>query len=206
MNDFAISTQTISRSGLQGLPQRLVIDGLVADSAMIDAIAAAKERRVGVVSYLVEHNMADAREIAIAASQEFGAPLLDLDSIQPDLDTVRIVSEKILRKHRVLPLVKRGKKLFIAISDPTNLHALDEVKFATGFSIEAVVVEEDKLNKLLTVSLEQVDTSMPELGRRRLRDGRARSHLGRRRGLRPGTPIAPPTQSTTRRSSASSTR
>jgi type IV pilus assembly protein PilB len=140
-----------------------VIDGLVADSAMIDAIAAAKERRVGVVSYLVEHNMADAREIAIAASQEFGAPLLDLDSIQPDLDTVRIVSEKILRKHRVLPLVKRGKKLFIAISDPTNLHALDEVKFATGFSIEAVVVEEDKLSKLLTVSLEQVDTSMPEL-------------------------------------------
>ena len=58
MNDFAISTQTISRSGLQGLPQRLVIDGLVADTAMIDAIAAAKERRVGVVSYLVEHNMA----------------------------------------------------------------------------------------------------------------------------------------------------
>ena len=163
MNDFAISTQTLSRSGLQGLPQRLVIDGLVADSAMVDAIAAAKERRVGVVSYLVEHNMADAREIAIAASQEFGAPLLDLDSIQPDLDTVRIVSEKILRKHRVLPLVKRGKKLFIAISDPTNLHALDEVKFATGFSIEAVVVEEDKLNKLLVVSLEQVDTSMPEL-------------------------------------------
>ena len=132
MNDFAISTQTISRSGLQGLPQRLVIDGLVADSAMIDAIAAAKERRVGVVSYLVEHNMADAREIAIAASQEFGAPLLDLDSIQPDLDTVRIVSEKILRKHRVLPLVKRGKKLFIAISDPTNLHALDEVSDAGG--------------------------------------------------------------------------
>ena len=163
MNDFAISTQIINRSGLQGLPQRLVVDGLVADSAMVDAIAAAKERRVGVVSYLVEHNMADPREIAIAASQEFGAPLLDLDSIQPDLDTVRIVSEKILRKHRVLPLVKRGKKLFIAISDPTNLHALDEVKFATGFSIEAVVVEEDKLNKMLAQSLEQVDTSMPDL-------------------------------------------
>jgi type IV pilus assembly protein PilB len=163
MNDFATSTQTLSRSGLQGLPQRLVVDGLVADSQMMDAIAAAKERRVSVVTYLVEHSMADPREIAIAASQEFGAPLMDLDAIQPDLDTVRIVSEKLLRKHRVLPLVKRGKKLFMAISDPTNLHALDEVKFATGFSIEAVVVEEDKLNKLLTQSLEQVDTSMPEL-------------------------------------------
>lgn len=163
MNDFAISTQTLARSGLQGLPQRLVMDGLVGDTAMVEAIATAKERRLGIVTYLVEHNMADAREIAIAASQEFGAPLLDLDAIQPDLDTVRIVSEKMLRKHRVLPLVKRGKKLFLAVSDPTNLHALDEVKFATGFSIEAVVVEEDKLHQLLTKSLEQVDTSMPEL-------------------------------------------
>ncbi|HVN42808.1 MAG TPA: type IV-A pilus assembly ATPase PilB [Steroidobacteraceae bacterium] len=163
MNEFAISTQSIPRSGLQGLPQRLVADGLVGDATMVDAIAAAKERRVTIVSYLVEHNLADAREIAIAASQEFGAPLFDLDAIDPDLETVRLVSEKILRKHRVLPLVKRGKKLFVAISDPTNLHALDEVKFATGFSVEAVVVEENKLQRLLSHSLEQVDTSMPEL-------------------------------------------
>jgi type IV pilus assembly protein PilB len=163
MNDFAISTSTHARSGLQGLPQRLVADGLVGDGAMVDAIAAAKERRIGVVSYLVEHNVADAREIAIAASQEFGVPLLDLAAIQPDLETVRAVSDKLLRKHHVLPLVKRGKKLFIGISDPTNLHALDEVKFATGLSIEAIVVEENKLAEMLARSLEQVDTSMPEL-------------------------------------------
>src|SRR5512147_989994 len=124
MNDFAISTQTTTRSGLQGLPQRLVSDGLVSDGAMVDAIAAAKDRKVSVVSYLVEHNVADAREIAIAASQEFGAPLLDLDALNADLDTVRAVSDKLLRKHHVLPLVRRGKKLFIGISDPTNLHAL----------------------------------------------------------------------------------
>ncbi|MEI2787369.1 MAG: hypothetical protein V9E93_00645 [Steroidobacteraceae bacterium] len=114
--------------------------------------------------------------------RSIGAPLLDLDSIQPDLDTVRIVSEKILRKHRVLPLVKRGKKLFIAISDPTNLHALDEVKFATGFSIEAVVVEEDKLNKLLAVFTRAGRHVDAGTRRRRFRDGRSRSHLGRRRG------------------------
>jgi len=155
MNEVAANVAA-PRGGLQGLPQRLVADGLVNDAAMLDAVSVARERRVSIVSYLVEYNLADARGIAIAASLEFGAPLLDLDSLQPDLDTVRIVSEKILRKHRVLPLVKRGKKLFIAISDPTNLHALDEVKFATGFSIEAVVVEEDKLGKLLSVALEQV--------------------------------------------------
>ena len=163
MNDIGISTASAQRTALQGLPQRLVNDGFVAEGAMADALADARERRVSVVSYLVEHNLAGAREIAIAASEEFGAPLLDLDAIQPDLETVRVVSEKILRKHRVLPLVKRGKKLFVGISDPTHLHALDEVKFATGLSVEAIVVEEDKLDKLLSRSLEQVDTAMPEL-------------------------------------------
>ena len=152
-----------AQQALQGLPQRLVTDGLVGDGAMVEAIAAAKERRVGVVSYLVDHNIADAREIAIAASQEFGAPLLDLDAINPDLETIRVVSEKLLRKHHVLPLVKRGKKLFLGVSDPTNLHALDEIKFATGLSVEAVVVEDGKLTQILTRSLEQVDTTMPEL-------------------------------------------
>ena len=163
MNDIGISTASAQRTALQGLPQRLVNDGFVAEGAMADALADARERRVSVVSYLVEHNLAGAREIAIAASEEFGAPLLDLDAIQPDLETVRVVSEKILRKHRVLPLVKRGKKLFVGISDPTHLHALDEVKFATGLSVEAIVVEEDKLDRLLSRSLEQVDTAMPEL-------------------------------------------
>jgi len=63
----------------------------------------------------------------------------------------------------VLPLVKRGKRLFVAVSDPTNLHSLDEVKFATGYSVEAIVVEEDKLSELVAKTLEQVDTAMPEL-------------------------------------------
>jgi type IV pilus assembly protein PilB len=162
MNDIAANVTSL-RGGLQGLPLRLVSDGLVTEAAMADALAAARERRVHIVSYLVEFNMADAREVAIAASQEFGAPLLDLDAIQPDFEIVRLVAEKTIRRHRVLPLVKRGKRLFVAVSDPTNLHALDEVKFATGLSVEAVVVEEDKLEKLLSKSLEQVDSSMPEL-------------------------------------------
>jgi type IV pilus assembly protein PilB len=143
MNDLAISSTSTSRSGLQGLPARLVADGLVNETAMVEALATSRERRSHIVTYLVEYNLANPREIAIAASQEFGAPLLDLDAIQADFEIVRLVSEKTLRKHRVLPLVKRGKRLFVAISDPTNLHALDEVKFATGLSVEAIVVEED---------------------------------------------------------------
>ena len=100
--------------------------------------------------------------------------------IQPDLEIVRLVSEKILRKHRVLPLVKRGKRLFVAVSDPTNLHSLDEVKFATGYSVEAIVVEEDKLSELVTKTLEQVDTAMPELAHQDFEMDSSRCQRGRR--------------------------
>src|SRR5690606_6622440 len=93
-----------------------------------------------------------------------GVPLLDLDVVQPDIDVVRLVSDKLLAKHRVLPLVRRGKRLFIAVSDPTNLHALDEIKFQTGLSVEAIVVEEDKLQRVAAKAIEQVDTQMPSLG------------------------------------------
>ena len=163
MDNTATVITAANKSILQGLPQRLVSDGLVSEDAMIDALAAARERQTNVVSYLVEHGLADAREVAIAASQEFGVPIMDLDSIQLDLDSVQLVSEKILRRHRVLPLVKRGKRLFVGIADPTNLHAIDEVKFATGYSVDAVVVEEDKLDRMLSHSLEQVDSAMEEL-------------------------------------------
>ncbi len=127
---------------------------------MIEAISAAKEGNTNLVSHLVSAGLADAREIAIAASQEFGVPLLDLEAIQPDMETVKLVSDKLLAKHRVLPLIKRGKRLFVAVSDPTNLHALDEIKFQTGLSIEAVVVEEDKLQSIGSKAIEQVDTQM----------------------------------------------
>jgi type IV pilus assembly protein PilB len=149
---------------MQGLPLRLVQDGLIEERAIQQALHAANEAKTNLVSYLVANGLANAREIAIAASQEFGVPLLDLEAVQPDLDTIKLVSDKLLAKHRVLPLVKRGKRLFVAVSDPTNLHALDEIKFQTGLSVEAVVVEEDKLQRIASKAIEQVDTQMPALG------------------------------------------
>jgi type IV pilus assembly protein PilB len=163
MAENVIPAVASQRSALQGLPLRLIQDGLLDEKSMQAAMVAAKEANANLVSHLVTNNLANAREIAIAASQEFGVPLLDLDAIQPDIDTVKLVSDKLLAKHRVLPLVRRGKRLFVAVSDPTNLHALDEIKFQTGLSIEAVVVEEDKLQRIGTKAIEQVDTQMPAL-------------------------------------------
>src|SRR4051812_18521912 len=163
MADNVVPAVNAQRLALQGLPLRLIQDGLLDEKSMQGAMAAAKEANTNLVSHLVANNLANAREIAIAASQEFGVPLLDLDAIQPDLDTIKLVSDKLLAKHRVLPLVKRGKRLFVAVADPTNLHALDEIKFQTGLSIEAVVVEEDKLQRIGSKAIEQVDTQMPSL-------------------------------------------
>ncbi|HKQ15419.1 MAG TPA: type IV-A pilus assembly ATPase PilB [Steroidobacteraceae bacterium] len=164
MADNVVSALGAQRMVLQGLPQRLIQDGLVDEKTMTQALTAAKEANANLVSHLVTNGIAQAREIAIAASQEFGVPLLDLEAIQPDLEVIKLVSDKLLAKHRVLPLVRRGKRLFVAVSDPTNLHALDEIKFQTGLSIEAVVVEEDKLQKIANKAIEQVDTQMPALG------------------------------------------
>jgi type IV pilus assembly protein PilB len=164
MNDNATAMAGSVRAVLSGLPQRLVLDGLIDEAAMLDAIASSRERKTHLVSWLVSHDLAAARDIAIAASQEFGVPLLDLDAVAYDLDTVRLVSDKLLAKHRVLPLIKRGKRLHVAVSDPTNLHAVDEIKFQTGLAIEAVVVEDDKLQRAVQKAIEQVDTSMPQLG------------------------------------------
>jgi type IV pilus assembly protein PilB len=162
LNDNAAAAGSI-RAVLTGLPQRLVLDGLVEESAMLDAIANARERKTHLVSWLVSHDMANARDIAIAAAHEFGMPLLDLDSVATDIDTIRLVNEKLLAKHRVLPLVKRGKRLHVAVSDPTILHAVDEIKFQTGLAIEAVVVEDDKLQRAVQKAIEQVDQQMPAL-------------------------------------------
>ncbi len=128
------------------------------------ALQAASEKKTSFVTQLVQAGTVRARDIAIAASAEYGVPLFDLDALAVDLDAVRSVSEKLLAKHRVLPLFRRGKRLFVGVADPTNQHAIDEIKFQCGMSVEAIVVEDDKLQKLLDKAIEQVDTSMPNLG------------------------------------------
>src|ERR1700758_701995 len=114
MNDNAIAAAgSTNRLALGGLAQRLVQDGLLDEVSMQDAVAKAKDKKINLVTYLVHSNLASARDIAISAANEFGVPLLDLDAVVVDQDAVRAVSDKLLQKHRALPLMKRGKRLFL---------------------------------------------------------------------------------------------
>jgi len=151
---------TAPQNNLAGLPRRMVQDGIVSEEQLQEATEAAKKEKLSLIAYLVNEDLADARAIAVAASHEFGVPLLDLDSIEIDLDVIRAVSQKLIVKHRVLPLVKRGQRIFLGISDPTNLQAIDDIKFATSLRIDPVVVEQDKLEEKITKAIEAVDTSM----------------------------------------------
>ena len=151
---------TASQTNLAGLPRRLVQDGLISEEKLLEAVDLAKKEKLSLVAYLVNEDLANARSIAVAASHEFGVPLLDLDAVEIDLEVVRSVDQNLINKHRVIPLVKRGQRLFLGISDPTNLQAIDDIKFQTSLRIDPVVVEQDKLEEQIVKAIEAVDSSM----------------------------------------------
>jgi len=164
MNDNVqlAATNPPQRAALSGLPYRLVQDGVVEASAMSEAVTAVTTDGGGsIVTQLIHRGAATARDIAIAASSEFGVPLFDLDVLQPDTELSGLVSDKLLTKHRVLPIFRRGKKLFLAVSDPTNHLAIDEIKFQTSMAVDVVVVEDDKLQKAVDKLLDAADSKIP---------------------------------------------
>ena len=148
---------------LSGLARRLVMDGLLDEAEATKAHETALKKRTHFVSYLVENKILKSRDIAWSGAQEFGVPLFDLKSMDMEVAPLKMVSEKLIQQHNALPLIKRGNRLYIAVSDPTNLGAIDEFKFHTGVNTEAVLVEEEHLREAINSALEALDTTMSEL-------------------------------------------
>lgn len=152
---------------LSGLARRLVKDGILDEEQAQQSYQDAAAERVPFVSFLVQQGLANGHRIAEAASDEFGTPYFDLRSFNPESFPKELVDEKLVRKHHTLPLYKRGNRLFIALSDPTNLRALDEIKFHTGLSTDAVLVEEealaDGIKAYLEAAEEDIGTGLEDL-------------------------------------------
>ncbi|MGE0860615.1 MAG: type IV-A pilus assembly ATPase PilB [Gammaproteobacteria bacterium] len=147
-----------NRVPLSGLARRLVADGLLAEDVATQAFQDALGKRTPFVKFLVENGIVNARAIAHAASGEFGVPMVDIDALEIDPDVIKLVSRDLITRHSALPLYKRGARVFIGVADPTNLQALDEVKFNIGGgTTEAVVVEWDKLTKVIDKAMEASD-------------------------------------------------
>jgi len=151
MNDKAIGQ-------LSGLAGRLVAEGLIsADEAGIAQREASMER-MPFVQYLVEYKNVDSRRLAEVASQEFGVPQFDIRGFDPVNIPEGLVEVDLVLKHHALPVFRRGNRLFIAVSDPTNLVALDEIKFHTGINTDAILLEERTLNKMILTWVDTQDT------------------------------------------------
>jgi type IV pilus assembly protein PilB len=148
---------------LNGLPRKLVIDGLLEEEAAIKALQSSLKEKVSFTNYLVSNNILSAKKIAMEASKEFGLPVFDLDAMDPDAIPRDVVDDKLIKKHHALPLYKRGKHLYIGISDPTNLAAIDDIKFQTGVNTEAVLVEENKLSNMVEKLLEEQEAAMDDM-------------------------------------------
>ena len=148
-----------TRIRLSGLAKRLVQDGLLSEADAHAAFEQALKSKVAFVSHLVKSGIAGDRDIAISASEEFGVPLLDLDAIDVSVLPMELVSDKLLLRHRALPLFRRGNRLYVGVTDPTNLQALDEIKFHTGINTEAVLVEETKLERVLEKAMQAQEAS-----------------------------------------------
>jgi type IV pilus assembly protein PilB len=160
----AVASSLASVPSLGGLARKLVADQLLSEDQAREFQQRAARNNQSFVNLLVESKTVSARRIAEVASNDFGAPLLDLNAIDIDPVLLKDISEKVLRKTHALPLFKRGSTLFVAVSDPTNLAALDEIKFAMRTATEAVVVEEDKLVKAIDAAMQRVSSASMDLG------------------------------------------
>ncbi|MDH5472032.1 MAG: type IV-A pilus assembly ATPase PilB [Gammaproteobacteria bacterium] len=134
---------------LGGLLNKLVLDGIIAEADAIAAQESSHKDKRPVSEILVENKKISANKLAVIGSLEFGLPVFDLDAMDLDALPKDLVDKKLIIKHHALPLYKRGNRLYIGVSEPTNLTAIDEIKFHTGISTEAILVEADKLAKLI---------------------------------------------------------
>lgn len=148
---------------LSGLARRLVEDALLDEEKARQIFEASLKNKKPFVSLLVEKKLVASQQVAEAAMQEFGEPLVDIDMIDIDPEVVKLVKKALITKHHALPVFRRGKRLVVAVSNPTNILALDEIKFATGLIVEAIIAEEDKLARNIDRALEAADDSFKKL-------------------------------------------
>ncbi len=160
---MAISTSTLNSLRLSGLARRLVQADLITAEAASRAQEDAVTNRQSLVLYLYEKKLIGNRELARMVAEEFGAPLIDLGVLDLRNMPLREVDEKLLRRHQVLPVFLRRNCLFVAMSDPTNQQALDDISFATRKRVEALVTEHPQLVEMLEKGLDAYDTRLSAL-------------------------------------------
>ncbi|MEE1948450.1 type IV-A pilus assembly ATPase PilB [Pseudomonas alcaligenes] len=154
MNDIALT----------GLAKQLVLANLLDEPTAQQAHLQAQRNKLSLVTYLVQNKLVKSRDLATLTSDQFGIAMLDLSSIDKDNQPRDLISEKLVRQHRALPLYRRGNKLYVGISDPSNLQAITDIQFSTGLNTEAILVEDDKLGDAIDKFFDSAASGLEDLG------------------------------------------
>jgi len=148
---------------LSGLAKQMVLAELLDEKAAQQAQQQAQRNKLSLVTYLVQNKLVKSRALAELASEQFGVSFLDLNTLDKESQPRDLISEKLVRQHRVLPLWRRGNKLFVGLSDPSNHQAVTDVQFSTGLNTEAILVEDDKLGDAIDKSFDSANSGMEDL-------------------------------------------
>lgn len=148
---------------LSGLARQLVHSQLLDEKSAQQAQLQAQRNKLSLVTYLVQNKLVKSRPLTELAAEQFGVAFCDLSSIDKESIPKELISEKLVRQHRVLPLWRRGNKLFVGLSDPTNHQAITDVQFSTGLTTEAILVEDDKLGDAIEKLFESATSGLDEL-------------------------------------------
>lgn len=144
-----------SMEPLSGIAKKLILDNILTLNEAQEYCQAAKQKKTSLVRYLIVNDLADQSIIARALADEFSIPLFDIDALNQNTLPKDIISHQLIVEHQFMPLYQRGNRLFIAVSDPSNLRAQEEIKFHTGLATETVLVEHKKLESAIKQHLEQ---------------------------------------------------
>lgn len=134
---------------LIGLARQVVEAGLLEEQKAQDAVQQAKRNQTPLVTWLVQNKLVKSRTLMEIAADQFGVAYFDLAAVNPEVFPKELVTEKLARQHRALPLYKRANKLYIAISDPGNHQAVTDIQFSSGMTVEPLLVEDDKLGQAI---------------------------------------------------------
>ncbi len=149
---------------LSGLARQVAQAGLLDEKGAQQAQLQAARNQLPLITYLVQNKLVKARDLAELAADQFGVAFFDLSSLDKESQPRDLITEKLIRQHRALPLWRRGNKLYVAVSDPSNHQAITDIQFSTGLNTEGVLVEDDKLGDAIEKFFDNAGSGMDDLG------------------------------------------
>jgi len=150
--------ETLEENQLHGIAQLLMREGLLKQTDVLHYQQLATSEKLSLPQYLVTHHMLSAQTIAKMTAEHFNVPFIDLDDIDIASIPVSLIDEKLIHRHFLIPLYIQNNQLYVATDDPSNRTSLKEIQFHTGWHINPLVAETDKLRKLIDRLLHKKET------------------------------------------------